>query len=313
MLGDAILVVIGLAALTVAADHLVRGAARLAVNLRIPAVVVGAVVIGLGTSAPELLVSVLAALEGSLPIAVGNIVGSNMANVTLVLGVAALIAPIPVNVPTLRREAPIAAGAVVLFAIVIQNGITRVEGVILLVTLAAVAVVLFRPRAADAVSDQLSEFVDTRRRYPMRTEATRTAIGLIGTIAGSQALVSGARGIAEGFGLAEGFVGVSLVAVGTSLPELVSSIQAARARQHQLIVGNLLGSNIINSLLVGGVVAVVGPGPIDEPTLVGLAAWIMAGVAAAGSLLMGTGRQVARWEGALLLAVFVITMPLVAG
>jgi cation:H+ antiporter len=307
-------VLVGLGLLIVGADQLVKGSARIAVTKRLPAVVVGAVVIGLGTSAPEILVSVLAAWEGSLEIAVGNIVGSNMTNVTLVLGVAALITPVVVSSPILRREAPLSAGAAILFAILLMDGeFSRLDAAALLMALALTAWIVLRPRAADPDAEaRLSEFVDPRGHYPLRTETLRSLLGLAGTVGGAQLLVWGARGIATDLDLAEGFIGVSLVAVGTSLPELVSTVQSARRRQHDLIMGNLLGSNIMNSLVAGGVAGMVGPGVLSDPGLTQVTIWAMAIVAAGGTLLMGTGRQVVRWEAIVLLVAFVGTLVLAA-
>jgi cation:H+ antiporter len=307
-------VLVGLGLLIVGADQLVKGSARIAVTKRLPAVVVGAVVIGLGTSAPEILVSVLAAWGGSLEIAVGNIVGSNMTNVTLVLGVAALIVPVMVSSPILRREAPLSAGAAILFAILLMDGeFSRLDAAALLTALALTAWIVLRPRAADPDAEaRLSEFVDPRGHYPLRTETLRSLLGLAGTVGGAQLLVWGARGIATDLDLAEGFIGVSLVAVGTSLPELVSTVQSARRRQHDLIMGNLLGSNIMNSLVAGGVAGMLGPGTIADPSLTRFTIWAMAIVAAGGTLLMGTGRQVVRWEAIVLLVAFVGTLLLAA-
>lgn len=313
MVFETVAVLGGLALLIVAADQLVKGSARLAVTMALPAVVVGAVVIGLGTSAPEILVSALAAYEGSPEIAIGNIVGSNTANVTLVLGVAALITPVAISSSTLRREAPVAALSVIVFAVLAQGGLSRLDALILLVVLAAAGWQVLRPRAADAEAEtRLAGFVDPHGRFPLRVEIPRALGGLVGTVAGAQLLVWGARGIADDLGIAEGFVGLSLVAVGTSLPELVSTIQSARQRQHDLIMGNLLGSNIINSLVAGGLTGLLGAGPVDDPALLGFTAWAMAGVAAAGSLFMGTGRTVVRWEAVLLLITFCVILALAA-
>ncbi|MDQ3991847.1 MAG: sodium:calcium antiporter, partial [Actinomycetota bacterium] len=140
-----------------------------------------------------------------------------------------------------------------------------------------------------------------------------TLAGLAGTVAGAQALVFGARGIAAQLGLEEGFVGLTLVAVGTSLPELFTAVQAARQGKPDLIAGNILGSNIMNGLAVGGTAALLAPGRVQDPHLDGLANAIMVGAAALGWLLMGTRRTVSRWEGVVLVAVFLVTVPLVAG
>jgi cation:H+ antiporter len=309
-----IAVVVGLVVLTLAADWFVEGAARLALALRLSTVVVGAVVIGFGTSAPEFVVSILAAAQGSLDIAVGNVIGSNIANLTLVLGVAAIITPIAVSSPTLRREVPLSTGAVIVFAalLVPGRGLGNIEGIVLATGLLAVTVVLVRGARdpVDVLGSEAAAYFDRDvRQIVVSREAARTLVGLVGTLAGAWAVVHGAREIAEIAGLAEGFVGLTLVAVGTSLPELVTSIQAARRREADLIVGNLLGSNIMNSLLVGGFTGIIGADRLADPALAILPNAAMVGVAVLAAVLMLTGRRVDRWEGALLFAGFLVLIP----
>jgi cation:H+ antiporter len=303
----------GLALLTVASDQFVVGAARVATAMRLSAVAVGAVVIGFGTSSPELLVSGLAAGQGSLDIAVGNVVGSNVANLTLVLGVAALLCPIAAHTGVLRREAPIALGAVVLFGVLLQGGIGRLEGAVLLLGLiVALAVILRTARDGDpALEAEVGEVVSTGT-VSVRRESLRTGLGLLGTLAAAQVLVVSATTIAREIGLGEGFIGFTVVAIGTSLPELATAVQAARKQETDLILGNLLGSNMFNSGAVGGVIALVGPGVVQDTTLTSLGVGLMVGVAAIATLMMLTGRTVVRWEGALLLAAYVAVLPLLA-
>lgn len=292
----------GLVLLTLSADQFVIGSARLSAALRISPVVIGALVIGFGTSAPELLVSGLAAGQGHLDLSVGNVVGSNVANLLLVLGVAALIRPLGVTSRTLAREAPLAAVGTFLLALLVQGGLSRPEGFLLLAGMAAAATWILA-----SAGDEDPEVLTEVERYAgserprVKVETLRTGLGLVGTLAGAQLLIWGAEGIAEELGVAEGVVGLTLVAVGTSLPELVTAIQAARRNEGSLIVGNLLGSTMTNSLAVAGLAGVVGPGPLVDPHLAGAATFVMAIAAAAGWFLMGTGRIVRRWEGALLL------------
>lgn len=313
MLLSALGVVAGLALLTVAADQFVIGAARLSAAFRLSPVVIGAVVIGFGTSTPEMLVSGLAAGQGSIDIGVGNIVGSNVVNLTLVLGVAALVTPIVVRSPVLRREAPLSLGAVLLFALLVQGGLTRLEGAILAVAMLAALVIILRsartddPQLSAEVADYLAD------GSPMvRGEVVRTLLGLAGTLGAAQVLVVSANNIADLLGLAEGFIGLTVVAVGTSLPELATALQAARKNETDLIVGNLLGSNLFNSGAVAATAALVGPGPLTDPNLAGLGTYLMVGVGVAATALMVTGRQVVRWEGVLLVAVWLGALPLLA-
>jgi cation:H+ antiporter len=299
----------GALALALAADAFVLGAARLAMALRVSAVVVGAVVIGCGTSLPELVTGALAAGQGALGIAVGSLVGSNVANLTLVAGAAAVVAPIAIASATLRREAPLALLATVGLALLVPGGMGRVEGAILLAAFAgALALMLAGARRPD---EPLREEVD---RYAgpapaVRREALRVGAALVGVAAGAQALVWGATGLAADLGVADGVIGLTAVAVGTSLPELVTAVQAARRGEPDLIVGNLLGSTVFNSLGIAGVAVLIGPGTVDGVGAGPLIAMVAVAALAAGS--MATGRRLSRLEGAALVACYAALLPLV--
>jgi cation:H+ antiporter len=307
-------IIAGLALLTYAADQFVVGAARVATSLRLSTVVVGAVVIGFGTSAPELLVSGLAAGRGSIDLAVGNIVGSNVANLTLVLGVAALIAPIVVRSPVLKREAPISLAVVLVFAWAVQGSLSLTEGVLLTgLLVAALGFIIISSRGGDpALSSEVDEFL-TDVTPSLRRESVRTILGLLGTLGAAQVLVESATTVATELGLSQGFIGLTVVAIGTSLPELATAVQAARKGETDLIIGNLLGSNLFNAGAVGAVAAFVGTGlPIDR-TISTLGVGLMVGVAVGATLFMMTGKRVVRWEAAVLLVAYAATLPLLAG
>ena len=306
----------GLVLLAVAADHFVLGATRLASLLRVSPVVIGAVVIGFGTSAPEMLVSGLAAAQGDTSLGLGNIIGSNIANLTLVLGVAALIVPMAISSTTLRREAPLSAAACGLFAVLVWNGFTRFDGIVLLVVLGLIIgyiLVDARRGSDDELVAEVAEYLDGDPNVTPARESARTFVGLVGTIIGAQLLIYGAVNIATELELAEGFVGLTLVALGTSLPELVTAIAAARKGEDELIVGNLLGSNIFNSLAVGAVIALIAPGPLDNADLVRTGLVVMLAVVGAGWLFMATKRTVSRWEAGVLLVGYVAAIPILFG
>lgn len=308
----ALQLLIGLPLLVFAADHLVLGASRAALALRISAVIVGAVIIGFGTSSPELLVTVLGALEGSPEIAAGNLVGSNIANLALVATVAALVTPLFVSSASLRREVPLATAAVVAFALALQGGLTRLEGALLVAgfALAALWIVRSARDETDVLGVEAGDVVHAGDH--LRRELARTALGLAGTVAGAQLVVAGAQGVASDLGISEGFVGLTLVAIGTSLPELVTAIQAARRGHVDLIVGNVLGSNLFNSLFAGGLLALIAPGPLADPDLTGLACWAMVAIALLAGVLFGTGRRLVRWEAVVLLAIYAAMLPLLS-
>ncbi|MEX1177009.1 MAG: calcium/sodium antiporter [Nitriliruptor sp.] len=302
----------GLALLTYASDQFVVGAARVARVLQLSPILIGAVVIGFGTSAPEMLVSGLAGVQGSLDIGVGNIIGSNVANLSLVLGAGALVTPIVVRSAVLKREAPIALIATLIFAVVVQGGLAGGEATVLAVMLViGLSLIIIGARKGD---DTLTAEVDELVTGDVSTgrESLRTLLGLVFTLGAAQILVVSAVDIADRLGLEEGFVGLTIVAIGTSLPELATAIQAARKDQTDLIVGNLLGSNLFNAGAVGAVAGYLGPGALQDPELTGTAVYLMVGVALLATIFMVTGRRVGRREGAILLILYVGAVPLLA-
>ena len=310
----AVLLAGGLLVLAVGADQLVIGASRLAFARGISPIVIGALVIGFGTSAPEMLVSGLAAADGDVDLGVGNIVGSNVANLSLVLGISALVAALAVGGryirvanSTLWREGVVSIAAALLFWLLVQDGLERWEGFVLLgAFVVAMTAILWRPAHVASAAD----LVHTNKPINQSAELVRTVLGLGATVVGAQLAVTGAVDIAHEVGLGSGFVGLSLVAFGTSLPELITGVQAARRGEADLLVGNILGSNTFNSLLVSAVVALVGPGPLVDGNLSGLAVWIMVGISVSAWLLMFRGDGLERWwEGAFLLAVYLVSMP----
>lgn len=308
-------VVVGLAVLTKAADVFVAGAARLSAALNVPPVIIGAAVIGFGTSAPEMVVSAIAAAQGKLDLAVGNVIGSNVANLSLVLGVASLLCLMSVASGVLRKEAPLSTAAVLLFAVLVQGGLERWEGAVLLVALLAALLWLFTGNATGEDNELLAEvdeFLDEDDQPSVRRESMRSFVGLVGVIIGAQLAVTGASNIADELGLGEGFVAVTLVAVGTSLPELMTAIAAARKGEDELIVGNLLGSNLFNSLAVGGIAGLIGPGTLDDDKLASIGVGAMVAIALGAWLFMATKRRVERWEAGTLLAAYAATVPLLA-
>lgn len=310
-------VLVGLVLLGVASDAFVVASARLATLLRIPAVVVGAVVIGFGTSAPELLVSLLASLEGEASLAVGNVIGSNLANLTLVLGAAAVAGTVVVGSRTVRRELPVSTAAVCLFAGCAAIGLGAVTGVVLAVALGAAIVIVVRSaRTGSGAADlELAEEVaeleagEVAGRLPT---LLRAGAGLVGTLVGAQLVIVGAVQAADRLGISEGFVGLTVVAVGTSLPELVTAVQGVRRGESELIVGNVLGSNLFNSLAAGAVIAAASGGFTAEGRLLwSLALMVVTAVVAAG--LLATRHRLGRAEGAALLLGYTATVPLLAG
>lgn len=323
-------VLCGLAALTIAADHLVQGASRLADGLRISPVVVGVVVVGIGTSTPELLVSGLAAARGDNGLAVGNLVGSNILNLTFLLGLAALVGPLTVRRVTMRREIPLTVIGVSLFAVATLIGLGLVVGCLLTVASLGALALLVRwsrsepqdPTAGGEVSAQsptgddpaIDLDIDPVRdgsatKVRMLSAAGRTALGLLGVLAGAELLVTGACKVATQLGVSQSVIGFSLVAFGTSLPELVTTIQAQRRGQTDLVIGNLFGSNLFNSLGGGAIVGLARG--FDTPAGSGVAllvAMVLATVLA--WLLPRSALRLRAGHGLVLLVAYAATLPL---
>ncbi|MEM9202756.1 MAG: calcium/sodium antiporter [Actinomycetota bacterium] len=304
----------GLVVLTFAADHFVAGSARIAVFYKISPVVIGAVLIGFGTSAPEMVVSGIAAGQGDLDIGVGNIIGSNVANISLVLAAAAAVTTIPVASSTLRRELPISVASVIVFALLVQGDITRLEGAILAVLIAAFLIFILRSSTGtdDAFDDDVTDLVGDEP-VSVGREAVRAVIALAVVVGSSWFIVNGADRIAEALDLTGGFVGFTLVALGTSAPELVTSVQAARQGETELLVGNLLGSNVFNSLAVGGIIGLVGPGPVLDTTLAETGSLLMVGIVVLSAVFMVARGQVGRVKALVLFSLWVVSVIMLSG
>jgi cation:H+ antiporter len=326
-----LLAVAGLVVLTLAADHLVLGSSRIATRLRISPVVVGVVVIGLGTSAPEFLVSGVAAARGDTGIALGNITGSNILNLTLILGIAALIARLAVASSVIRREVPLAVAAVIMFGLVALIGLNMWAGIVLTAGAVAAIWLLLRwaaqGRNAELASEvaEYTEYTDqpldgveepaaaapakARFALPAWFEPIRAVLGLAGVLAGAQLLVANASTIAANLGVPQLVVGFTVVALGTSLPELVTTIQAMRRQESDLVVGNLFGSNLFNSLAGGAVIAFAAPSSSTGTIGVALTLTMILTGGIAWTLLR-RGLALTRVEGGILLALYVLTIPL---
>ena len=315
---DIVLLIGGLVLIGVAADQAVVGAARLADRFRLPRVVVGALLIGVGTSMPELFVDTLAVLEGRPTLALGELMGSNAANIGLVLGSAALVMarPLVVDSGVLAREVPLSLGACLVFVVVVLAGSPRLAGLALLVgAVVVVRAIVTRPRTAPVTEPgdvELSREVGVLvGRVSVPREWVRALAGLAVTLVAAQGVLTGAVSLAERLGLAEGFVGLAIIAVGTSLPELVTALTGVRRGEDELVIGNVLGSNLTNSLLVGGIVVLLAGEPAATPTL-RAAGLLVTSLVLLLAMAMGRGLHVSRVEGALLLLTWGAGLALVA-
>ncbi|MEX0695623.1 MAG: calcium/sodium antiporter [Rhodospirillales bacterium] len=255
---DYLYLVGGLIGLFFGGEALVRGSVGIARRMAIPPLLIGLTVVGFGTSTPELLVSVDAALHGVPDIALGNIVGSNIANILLIIGLSALVWPIKVMGATLRRDtAVMMAAALVLVPIFAMAQMGRISGLVLVAGLAAYLVWAYRqPGEAEA------EEVGVLAPASALVSTLWIIGGLVALMVGARLLVDGAVSIARDYGISEAFIGLTIVAVGTSLPELATSLIAAFRRQSEIAIGNIVGSNIFNVLGILGVTALIAPIPV---------------------------------------------------
>ena len=291
------------------ADRFVVGAASTARNLGVPPLLIGLTLVGMATSGPEIFVSITAALDADPELAAGNAIGSNIANIGLVLGATALIMPISVRSTTLRRELPaLLAVTLVLTMVFINLRLGRVEGVLLLATLVLVLYWLVvlgqRSDAADPIG--LDYAAELPEGLPMGKSIGWLVLGLVVLLAGAQLLVWGAQQLAVALGVSDLVIGLTIVAIGTSLPELAVSVMSALKGEHDMAIGNIIGSNIFNSLAVVGLAAVIHPATFEQSVLA-LHLPVMIGLTLALFLMTYnfTGNsRIRRFEGALLLGAF---------
>jgi len=306
---NVLLMVFGIVVLYFGAEWLVRGAARLASALGVSPIVVGLSVVAMGTSAPELAVSVLAALDGTPDIALGNVMGSNLANIGLILGLTAMVRPLAVAGRVVMREAPLMILITVgLFGFIWDGDVSRVDGALLLGVLAGYLLFVFR-----SAEEEAPEILGEYERIAEEGKASGTGIRLVdiglvvmgtaGLVVAGWAIVGSARFVAEAMGIPELLISISVIAVGTSLPELATSMVAALKGEADIAVGNVIGSNVFNITAILGVTGVVHPLDVAESIV-----WQELPAVLILSLLLlpvsRSGYQIRRWEGAVLLLVY---------
>ena len=308
---DVMLIVVGLVALFLGGDALVRGAARLASSFGMSPTVVALTVVAFGTSVPELLVSVNAAQRGASVLALGNVIGSNIANIGLILGLAAIISPIAVEWRLIRREIPLLAFvSVVVFVLALDGQISALEG--FLMVLGFVAFTLYSYglawRERRRIEPEIEEYNALEGITPpvavkRPREFARLALGIVLLGFGAQWTVEGATGIARALGMSELVIGLTLVAFGTSLQELASTLMAAWRKENDIVVGSIIGSNIANLLAILGVAALVQPVPVAQGALTFQLPVMLGFTLLLAPFLLD--RVIQRREGAVLLAGYV--------
>jgi cation:H+ antiporter len=309
MMSAALLVVVGLAGLVIGGEMLVRGAVSVAKSFGISPMVIGLTLVGFGTSTPELLTSLQAALAGSSGIAIGNIVGSNIGNVLLILGLTAVLAPVVVDPKAFRRDGGVVVLATVMcLAVVLIGDISRPVGAAFMVTLVIYLTWTLWVERRAGVSPAGDVYAAEAEAVPGPDQGLGAAllialVGLAVTLLGARFLVSGSVTIAQAAGISETVIGVTIVAIGTSMPELVTSIIAVRKGQGDVALGNVLGSNIFNILFILGITAVVQPMQIPSE-IIQRDIWVMCAATLMLVVFARTGWTVGRREGAVMLACY---------
>lgn len=305
-----LMIFLGLIILVWSADLFVEGAAAIADHLGMSPILIGMVVVGFGTSAPELSVSALSALEGSPGIALGNAYGSNITNIALILGVTAVISPIAVHSQVIRKELPILFGVTLLAIAQLYDGdLSRLDAALELVVFAAVMTWMVIQGMKTASADKLEQEVQAELQEHAMSQFQAwiwLIAGLVLLVISSRMLVWGAVSIARDLGVSDLVIGLTIVAIGTSLPELASSIMAARKGEHDLAVGNIIGSNLFNTLAVVGVAGVIHP--MSIPLEIVNRDWPLMALLTLALFAMGYERNgngsINRLEGTVLIAVY---------
>jgi cation:H+ antiporter len=315
MLLPILAVICGLIVLVWSADRFVDGAASAARHFNVPALLIGIVIIGFGTSAPEMVVSALASSQGNPGIALGNAYGSNITNIALILGLTAIIAPIAVDSQILRRTLPLLTIVTLMSAVLMLDDlISRMDAIILLIAFT----LLMGWTIVQGIKDQrrvqhdaLAEDIDQALTHPMALKPAIfwLVVGLTLLVVSSRILVWGAVTIAQSLGVSDLIIGLTIIAVGTSLPELASSIIAARKGEHDMAVGNILGSNVFNTLAVVGIAGAIHPMTIGHEVLT-RDMLVMMGLTLS-LFVFGFGFKnkqgcINRWEGAILVSVYLM-------
>jgi len=327
-----LLIIVGLVILIAGAKALVNGASSLAAKLHVSPLVIGLTIVSFGTSAPELTVNVISALQGSPDLALGNIIGSNIANVLLVLGVCAVVGAINVERDALRNEIPLALfGSILLlfmaqaFFIGIGNplSITRFDGVLLLIIMAGFIYHVFMISRQNKVEQAFETIKSKVRRrnephekvYSAWISSLLVIAGLTGLAIGGRMLVTGATDIARVAGLSEALIGLTIIAIGTSLPELATSLVAAFKKQSGIAIGNIVGSNIFNIFFVLGTTSVIAPLAVSSALLFDIIVAIVATTLLLYFAIMGGKHKLLRYEGVILLIVYAsyITITILRG
>ncbi len=298
MLLNILYILIGFALVLWGAGRLTDGAVGLAQKFRVPQLIIGLTIVAIGTSMPEFFVSLAAALKGTADLSVGNIVGSNIFNALLIVGAAALVAPIAITADSVKRQIPFAlVASMVLFMMCVDSVISRIDALVLLVLFVVFMVFTLRDARGQKDADEAPS-----KPMPLLKASLFLLLGLACLIIGSEVFVNGAQYVAHRLGVSDAVIGLTIVACGTSLPELATSLVAARRGNSGIAIGNVVGSNIFNILMILGITGLITPLHIQGITTIDLS--VMVGAMILLWLFSYTKMCIERWEGALLTVCF---------
>lgn len=294
-----LLLVIGIILVIKSADWLTSGAVGLAERIGVPQIIIGLTIVAMGTSMPEFFVSLMSAINGTPDLAVGNIVGSNIFNALLIVGCAAMVAPITIQHTTVKKDIPVAVFAsLLLMGMTLDGHISRIDAAILFgVFIAYIGITLRGAKTEDDTADE------EKKPMPVLKAVMLVVVGLAGLVIGSDVFVDNATSIAHTMGISDAVIGLTIVAGGTSLPELATSVVAAKKGNSGIAIGNVLGSNVFNILMILGITGLITPMTISGITVIDLAMMVISMILL--WLFSFTKYRIERWEGVVLTAIFI--------
>lgn len=304
-----ILFVIGFVLLISGANLLVEGSASIAKKLNISSIVIGLTIVAFGTSAPEFIVNIFASVQGNTEIAIGNIIGSNIVNILLILGVSSIIYPLATQENTVWKEIPLSLLAAILLGVMVNDtlidggtfsGLTRIDGIVFL---AFFIIFLYYTFGISKVSGENTDLEIKEMSY--MKSSFYVAGGLLGLIFGGKWIVDGAIKIAEGFNVSQSLIGLTVVAIGTSLPELATSAVAAYKKQSDIAIGNVVGSNIFNIFWILGFSSVINPLPFSKDSAIDVIMTIVASLILFIIMFIGRKHTVERWQGVIMILIYI--------
>jgi cation:H+ antiporter len=304
-----ILFVVGFVLLISGANLLVEGSASIAKKLNISSIVIGLTIVAFGTSAPELIVNIFASVQGNTEIAIGNILGSNIVNILLILGISAIIYPLATKENTVWKEIPLSLLAAILVGVMVNDllidggtfsGLTRIDGIVLI---AFFIIFLYYTFGISKVSGENTDLEIKDMSY-MKSSLYIVG-GLLGLVFGGKWIVDGAIKIAEGFNVSQSLIGLTVVAIGTSLPELATSAVAAYKKQSDIAIGNVVGSNIFNIFWILGLSAVINPLPFSKDSVIDIIMTIVASLILFLIMFIGKKHTVERWQGVIMILIYI--------